>query len=180
MESGIRRPRRFAATVLLLSIFVFCFSAVASAQPAPSITIVDVDLSSNSIIIYGTNFIKGSGTGLPGVFLADVPLVVTSHTNIQINALLPAEITVGSYLLEVLAANSSNKHVFFDLTIAETGPAGPQGPQGVAGPAGPQGVAGPAGPQGVAGPAGADSTLPGPTGPQGPTGDTGATGAQGP
>ncbi|MBN8482517.1 MAG: collagen-like protein [Xanthomonadales bacterium] len=68
------------------------------------------------------------------------------------------------------------------------GPAGPQGPAGVAGPAGSTGPQGPAGatgstgPQGPAGPAGSTGAQgpAGPIGPDGPPGTTGSTGPQGP
>jgi hypothetical protein len=62
---------------------------------------------------------------------------------------------------------------------SKTGPAGPQGEQGLdgaQGPAGTNGGPGPAGPQGPVGNNGAT----GPAGPQGPTGNNGATGPQGP
>ena len=80
-----------------------------------------------------------------------------------------------------------------DLTLADQGPAGPQGATGASGAAGPQGLTGapgPAGPQGVQGPQGFTGAqgVPGPaglpgstgaTGPAGATGQTGATGAVG-
>jgi Collagen triple helix repeat (20 copies) len=68
------------------------------------------------------------------------------------------------------------------------GPAGPQGPQGVAGAIGPQGAVGPAGPKGDIGPQGpagiaGSQGIPGATGavgPSGPAGPKGDSGAQGP
>lgn len=65
------------------------------------------------------------------------------------------------------ATNGACKANETPMTWNQTGPVGPQGPQGVAGPVGPTGSQGPAGPagaqgpQGVAGPAGPEG-LPGP------------------
>jgi outer membrane protein OmpA-like peptidoglycan-associated protein len=58
------------------------------------------------------------------------------------------------------------------------GPAGPQGPAGMAGPVGPVGPEGLAGPVGPAGPQGV-AGLPGPAGPQGVVGSQGAQGPSG-
>ena len=72
-------------------------------------------------------------------------------------------------------ANFSELETRINNISLTPGPAGPQGPAGVAGPAGPQGPAGmsgatgPAGPQGPAGPAGAKGD-PGPAGPAGADG----------
>ena len=60
-----------------------------------------------------------------------------------------------------------------------TGPTGPSGPQGITGPQGPIGITGPQGPQGVTGPQGPQGPQ-GVTGPQGPSGPQGVTGPQGP
>lgn len=143
MKSGIRSPRLFSATIIFLSVLVFYLPAFAFRQGPPSIKIVDVDLVSKSITIYGNDFIQSSNKkiiSLPEVSLAGDPLEVTSYTNDQINALLPADITDGSYLLEVLAANSKSKYATFDLTIGATGLTGPQGPQGIQGPPGASGT----------------------------------------
>jgi hypothetical protein len=64
------------------------------------------------------------------------------------------------------------------ITWNQTGPQGPDGPQGATGPAGPQGATGPAGPQGATGPAG-PAGVPGPAGPQGATGPAGPAGPPG-
>ena len=174
MKSEIRSLRHFVAAVICLWVFVFFLSAVAIEQRAeaataeqPVIAEVEVDLTTNSITIYGTALSRVTKDGnikAPKVLLAGVRLVVTDYADDQITALLPKNITDGSYLLQVVTKNYTNTQATFDLTI---GSAGLQGPQGLQGPPGPRGLQGE---QGVAGP----------TGPQGPTGLTGAIGETGP
>jgi len=86
-------------------------------------------------------------------------------------------VNVGSYVSVPVSLTTSthsfsnnNTMVVILRAACVSGPAGPQGPQGVTGPQGPQGVTGPQGP--------ARDT--GPQGPQGVQGDTGATGPTGP
>jgi hypothetical protein len=66
-----------------------------------------------------------------------------------------------------------------DITLTETGAAGPTGPTGPTGATGPAGATGADGGTGPTGPAGATGAA-GATGPTGPAGATGATGATGP
>lgn len=174
MKTGIFKSGRLAVATVCLSVFVFYASAFA-AGGLPVIEMVDVDLSTNSMVIYGTDFIWGPNNRVnswPAVSLGGTPLVVTAYSDTQINATLPAGITDGGYLLLVLAANSRNKYAYFDLTIGATGATGPQGPQGAPGPIGLTGATGPQGPAGAAGAAGAAGPM-GPAGPQGPVGPTG-------
>jgi hypothetical protein len=172
MESGLRSTKLFAAAVICLSVLVFSLPAVAFAlgtQGPPTIKIVDVDVSSNGIVIYGSDFIQSLSSIVsspPEVSLGGVPLKVTSYTNEQINALLPAGTPEGGYLLKVLAANNKSKSATFDLTIGATGLTGPKGDTGATG------ATGPTGPKGDKG----DKGDTGATGPQGPTGATGASG----
>jgi hypothetical protein len=130
------------------------------------------------------------------------PLVITLLSPTRIDALLPAGISPGSYLLTLTTGkqkdggNDSNEDRGdeFWVTLAAagaagkdgaTGPAGPAGPAGVTGATGamgPQGLTGPVGPAGATGPQGSNGAAGpvGATGPQGPAGPAGAIGPQGP
>ncbi|MFP5204992.1 MAG: IPT/TIG domain-containing protein [Acidobacteriota bacterium] len=119
----------------------------------------------NTLTISGMNF----GTQMPVVTLNAAALTVTSNTNTQIVATLPANIAPGSYRLIVSLpdndrdsdhdrghdaehrADDVNRSAVFIVTL---GAVGPQGPQGVPGPQGVQGPQGPPGPQGPQGPSG--------------------------
>jgi hypothetical protein len=149
------------------------------------------------------------GGARPQVTLGTLSLSVVSVTATQIDALVPASVVPGSYLLTVTFGKSKSggddegKSDEFWVTIGAAGPTGATGaagPAGVPGPSGPvgaqgaqgsaglagsPGLAGPAGAQGPAGPAGAQGPVgpagaQGPAGPAGARGATGATGPQGP
>lgn len=108
------------------------------------------------------------------------PLQILSATSTRMEALLPAGIEPGSYLLALTVKkkekngrdddDGDERGDIFWVTI---GAAGPAGKDGIAGPAGQAGASGPMGPQGLPGPTGA-------TGPQGPAGQQGAVGPMGP
>ncbi len=126
--------------------------------------------------------------GKPRVTLGTQPLTVVSMTSTQIDALIPASVVPGSYLLTVKLdkgkggggdRDDDGKYDEFWVTIGAAGPQGPAGAIGPAGPAGPPGSPGPAGAAGGQGPAGAPGQD-GAAGPQGPAGPTGPQGAQGP
>ncbi|MFZ1086995.1 MAG: hypothetical protein WAN35_18685 [Terracidiphilus sp.] len=161
---------------------------------APFIISAQANFTNNTITILGDNF----GVKMPKVFLDEISLTVTSNTNVQIVAALPATLTPGSYRL-VVADPEKNWQPFFGcggnnlvkyrlavfyVTLGAVGPQGPQGiqgpqgSQGPSGPIGPQGTQGPPGPQGPQGPQGIQGPQ-GPVGPQGPAGPTGPSGTSG-
>jgi Collagen triple helix repeat (20 copies) len=141
------------------------------------------------------------GAGKPLVTLGGVNVVVVASTATRVDALVPAGLVPGSYLLTLIAAKANkaddggdaSRYDEFWVTIGAAGPqgvAGPAGPMGATGamgpqgPVGPQGATGPVGPTGKEGPAGAPgkdgaSGLPGKDGPQGPAGPAGKDGATG-
>src|SRR5688572_22753958 len=107
------------------------------------------------------------------------PLVVTFATPNRIEALLPAGIEPGTYLLSLTgsqAAGSGAGGPRGDEFWVTLGAVGATGAQGIAGP---QGVPGATGQQGSVGPTGATGAQ-GPGGAMGPQGPVGSTGPQGP
>jgi YVTN family beta-propeller protein len=138
---------------MLVLTSVICFPALLPAQlgiwSADSLVInsAQVNLLANMISISGRNF----GDLMPVVNFAATPLEVTSFSPTKIKAKLPADLSPGSYHLEVFAGGVSSRFGSLDVTVGNTGPQGSSGP---AGPAGPQGPPGPPGPQGVPAPAG--------------------------
>ena len=105
------------------------------------------------------------------------PLQILSTTSTRMEALLPAGLEPGSYLLSLTVKkkekDGDERGDEFWVTIGAQGPSGKDGKDGVAGPTGPAGATGPMGPQGPAGLAGAT----GPQGLAGPPGPPGASGA---
>jgi hypothetical protein len=173
--------------------------ALANSSKDPVITEVRASAGNTLLHVIGANF---SG-GTPNITLggSSVPLAITLATPTQIDAVLPAGVPPGSYLLSLTISNKGSKSddkedmrgdEFWLTLVSEAGggkdgatgpqgPAGPQGPIGATGPQGVQGMPGPAGPQGpigAAGPQGAQG-LPGSEGPQGPAGSPGQQGPQG-
>ena len=147
MKSEKYRWGFVVVAVVCLSLFVLhmpAFGATAANNYPFIIEAVTVDLPANTMTIYGQNFIWDSKKlqTPPQVFLAGTPLVLNSYSENQIDAVLPAGITDGGYLIELLAGNTRNSFTTFNLTIGATGATGAQGPQGVQGPQGPQGAAG--------------------------------------
>jgi hypothetical protein len=177
-ENAMRhfQPPKFLALCMASAMFVVCIPAFADSSHDPTITEAHAD--GGLLHIIGLNL----GGGKPKVTLGTLPLSVVSMTATQIDALVPATVAPGSYLLAVSLTkgkgggddrNDDGKYDEFWVTI---GAAGPLGATGAQGPAGRDGSIGPAGPSGVQGPAGAQ----GPVGTQGPAGAQGATGIQGP
>jgi len=102
------------------------------------------------------------------------PLVVTLATSTRIDALLPAGITPGTYLLTVTSgkkdSNGDGPHGDeFWVTLGARGDAGPPGAPGATGATGAAGGIGPMGPAGPSGPVGAAGAT-GAAGPMGPAG----------
>lgn len=177
---------------LLTTICVFLFTTALFAQgpPLPLITAVESDFDIGRLSIRGRNFpVQQPAMTLAGANLTIV--LYNSGADGRIDALLPAGIAPGSYLLTLSTNPSPIPTAVFIATIGAAGPQGPQGeagsrgetgsqgPQGVQGPEGPKGDPGPPGPQGDPGPAGAKGD-PGPQGIQGPKGDQGPIGDPGP
>jgi len=160
------RRNIFALCVLVL---LLAWSVLAQRQPGGhlNITEVIVDDPNNptSITIIGEDFLFGSPLQ---VTLGEVGLltIVGTPTDTMIDALLPANLAAGDYLLTVSTGNAQSQNDEYDLTIGAVGPEGPEGPKGDKGDQGPQGPQGPDGPQGIQGPIGPD----GPEGEQGEPG----------
>jgi hypothetical protein len=186
----LRHRGASAGLALLGGICMYTFGAApADAASEPVITAVTTDLliSPATITIAGSNL----GSIAPSVTIDNVALVVTTHTATSVGALLPSNLSPGSYELVLIVTNCYPQlQTTFDVTIGAVGPEGPAGPAGAAGAAGavgPAGAKGSTGNTGAAGPAGATGATgaAGPTGPQGaagltgPAGPTGATGPQG-
>lgn len=145
---------------LLFSVSLFATSApvVISASPNAAVT---------QLTILGSGFSPSNTT--PVVVLGTTTLTITSFTDAQIVAVLPANEPSGSYILSVTETAGGSKTTTFGVTIGAVGPTGPQGPSGVNGA---QGATGATGATGSTGPQGATGAT-GPTGPQGPAGPSG-------
>lgn len=171
-------------TLLAVIFSLFLLSATpAFATSAPTVISASADTGITQLTIVGSGF-SPSGTA-PIVVLGTSTLTITSFTDTQIVAALPANEAAGSYSLAVTETSGGNKTTTFGATIGNQGPAGAQGPVGEAGPQGTAGfngapgATGATGPQGPTGATGAQGAT-GATGPQGATGATGAAGVQGP
>ena len=192
---GVIRVVAFALCVGATSLTASLPSFADSPQPA----ITEARADGGMLHILGLNL----DGGVPKVTLGTLQLAVVSSAATRIDALIPATVVPGSYLLTVtLGKNKAGgngggddgKYEEFWITIGAAGPAGKDGaagpvgkdgangrdgaagPQGATGPMGPAGPMGPQGSQGLAGPAGKD----GATGPQGPSGSQGVPGPAGP
>jgi Collagen triple helix repeat (20 copies)/IPT/TIG domain len=176
---------------------IAAFAIAAGALPASAdswkdavITEARANAANTMLTVIGANF---SG-GTPKLTLGSggVPLTITLATPTQIEALLPAGVPAGSYLLTLTitkgkdkTSNDDSRGDEFWVTLGAVGPQGPAGPAGPAakdgaiGPPGPAGLAGAAGPAGAAGAKG-DTGSQGPAGAAGAKGDTGSQGPAGP
>jgi hypothetical protein len=160
--------KRFA--IFLISFTLFTTTMLAGDPPIQLlIQSAQVDFGIGRMYVTGKNF--GSTTA-PEVKINDQSLMVMSFTDASIDAVLPASIQPGSYLLRVSRGPSTTQNDVFDVTLGAVGPRGDKGDQGI------QGLKGDKGDQGLQGLQGAKGDT-GVTGAQGPKGDTGAMGAQG-
>ena len=164
---------KLAVAVLAAALSLGTSGARADATPGPIITEVRADGA--VLHIRGANLAGGT----PKVTLGSdgTALTLTFVSPSQIDALVPAAATPGTYLLGLTLSASGkssgdsalNDEFWVTLgavgppglpgapgATGATGPAGPQGPMGPQGPKGETGAAGPKGDPGVAGPAGAD------------------------
>lgn len=193
------RPRRFAARValaLLMAGTVLAAPIVAFADSSKQPAITEARVDGAVLHVLGLNL----GGGKPKVILGTLPLSVVSMTATQIDALIPASVVPGSYLITVSLAKGKEgddrnddfgKYDEFWVTIGAVGSRGPAGlngvdgatgavgPQGPAGAVGATGALGPAGPIGLQGAAGAQGST-GPAGARGLAGPSGSGGTQGP
>ena len=87
----------------------------------------------NTLTIVGSDF-----GATPVVTLAGRPLSVTSATNTQIVASLPASIAPATYMLVVSRGSAAGESNSLPVTISTAGSAGQPGPTGATGPAGSQ------------------------------------------
>lgn len=188
---GFRTSAALAAAGLL------AFATVANAASArdPVISEARANQAQTHLLVTGSD-LPTTGPRLT-LGIGTAPLAVTLATPTRIEALLPAGIEPGTYLLSLTGPQAAGSGAGgargdeFWVTLGATGPAGapgvagPQGAPGAtgpAGPAGPTGAMGPQGSQGLTGPAGAQGSpgAPGSTGATGPQGPTGTIGPQGP
>lgn len=160
----IARPRARLATSVAGALLAASLGALADPPREP--LIVEVQAATGVLRIGGHDLPPGPAR----VSLGGQALTVLSSSASHVEALLPAGIAPGSYLLTV-SGGRKDGHDESWITVGSVGPEGPMGSPGPQGPAGPQGATGPAGPQGATGPAGPQ----GATGPQGPAGASPAT-----
>jgi hypothetical protein len=145
--------QRFLSVVALA---LFTPLVALGAPSGPVVNNGSINYQTNQVTLSGSSFQPGKTA--PTVLFNGSSLALSSFSDTQIIATLPAGLLPGTFNLTV---NSSSGSTTFDLTYGATGP------QGSAGPAGPTGSQGPIGPVG-------------PAGSQGPRGITGAPGAPGP
>ena len=168
--------------LFLVSLIVVLPVFGGDAPPQLVISSAQVDFGIGRIYVAGKNF--GSATA-PEVKLNDQVLTLNSFTDGTVDAMLPAGIAPGSYILRVSRGPSTTQNDVFDVTLGAVGPKGDKGDKGEQGLQGPkgdkgdQGIQGPKGDKGDTGAAGA-SGQPGPSGPPGVPGPKGETGATGP
>lgn len=177
----------FLTGFLMVFVLLPIATVNAAAPPGGHLNVVQVFVDDptdpTNITIVGTDLEFGSGplTVTLGEYVD--PLVITSATDTEIVAELPASIAEGDYLLTVSNGGGQSQNDEYDLTIGfgpqgEQGKLGPQGEQGKLGPQGEQGKLGSQGEQGKLGPQGEQGKL-GPLGPPGPQGVQGKLGPQG-
>ncbi len=139
---------------MFLILFVMTIGTGWAADPPPQlvITSVQVDFGIGRMYVSGKNF--GSATA-PEVKLNEQVLTVMSFTDGTIDAVLPAGIAPGSYILNISRGPSTTQNDVFDVTLGAVGPKGDKGDKGDVGPqgaTGAQGLAGPKGDTGATGP----------------------------
>jgi hypothetical protein len=172
------------------ALFAASTSGFADSSHQPAI----IEAHADGAMLRITGFDLAGGT--PKITLGNAALSIVSATATHIDALLPAGVAPGSYLLTLTLSkgrkdgvadrnDDSSKYEEFWVTIGgagaagKDGVAGPQGPAGPMGAMGPQGPAGPMGAMGPMGPIGPQGTQ-GPAGKQGENGSTGSEGKEGP
>jgi hypothetical protein len=140
---------------------------------APLFAVAATPVVNSGAINYSTNQIMLTGSGFepnktkPTVAFNGSALTVSTFSNTQVTATLPAGLTPGTFDLTV--TNSQGNSVAFNMTYGATGPQGPAGPAGPTGPQGPAGLSGSTGAPGASGPRGL-TVAPGAPGPAGANG----------
>ncbi len=139
----------------------------ADSLPTPIITAARADSANTVLHVSGANLNGGNAS----LTLAGIGLAITANNGTQIDAVLPAGVQPGGYLLSLTLTKqgtAETKTEEFWVTLGAVGPQGPKGDIGATGPVGPsgpqgpvgsQGAQGPQGPQGPAGPAGSDASV---------------------
>lgn len=143
---------RFAVVILALCALLYI---PVFATSAPNIVSTSINPAITQLTISGSGFSPSNTT--PIVVLGTTTLSLSSFSDTQIVAVLPANEPAGSYSMSVTETAGGNKASTFGVTIGNQGPVGAtgaQGPQGLIGPQGPQGVQGLTGMTGAAGPQG--------------------------
>lgn len=149
-----------ARSILLSAVLLLAsLPAIAAKSTTPMVNSGTISYSNNQVTLEGSGFAPSTFT--PALLFNGAAIAVSSFSDTQIVATLPAGIAAGTFNLTV--TNSSGISTVFDMTYGAIGPQGPAGPAGPVGVMGPQGPMGPAGPQGLQGPVGA-------TGPAGANG----------
>jgi hypothetical protein len=143
-----------------ISIFVFLVvisAATVWADPPQQLVInsAQFDFGIGRIYVTGKNF----GSDAPAVKLNDQALTLMSFTTESIDAVIPATIQPGSYVLRVSRGPSTTQNDVFDVTLGAVGPKGDKGDPGPQGLKGDTGGPGPAGPTGADGAPGQDATI---------------------
>lgn len=164
---------RIKIAVLAMSMLLALSAVADDAQLA--ITSAEADFAIGRIYVKGKNF----GNDAPLVKLSGQVLTVMSFTTESIDAMLPAGIAPGTYVLVVSRGpgnDNNGKSESLDVTLGAAGARGPKGDQGLPGPKGEKGDRGDKGDKGDKG----DAGSPGLKGEQGEKGDKGDIGAQGP
>ncbi len=131
----------------------------ANAASTPVVNSGTINYLTNQITLTGSGFQPAKAK--PTVLFDGAGLTLSTFSNTQIVATLPAATPAGSFSLTV--TNSAGNSAVFDMTYGATGLQGPAGPAGAQGPIGPAGATGPQGPRGITGAPGA----PGPAGANG-------------
>lgn len=147
----------------------------ASANP-PAIT--EVRAEADILRITGVDM----GASSPRATLGSKALVIVSVTATQVEALLPAGIAPGGYLLTLAYGKGKDDYDEFWVTIGAAGPQGPAGKPGEIGPPGRDGEPGARGKDGEPGARGKDGEpgTPGTDGAAGKNGEQGVAGPPGP
>ena len=172
---GTRRfDNRFMRPHLLKAVLLFASLPAIAAAATPVINSGTINYSTNAVTITGSGFEPAKTA--PTLKFNGNAIAVSSFSNTQIVAKLPAGIPAGTFNLSI--TTSSGDCVQFDMTYGAVGPQGPVGPAGPVGAVGPRGLTGATGPKGPIGEQGPQGLMgnPGPVGPVGPAGPQGPTG----
>jgi hypothetical protein len=184
MQAQLGNPARTRGRIVLVAAAMALvvsgpIAGQSGARPQLVILQVEADWANQTLFIEGRHFVWANDSQA-AVTLAGHALPVLNVVDTQIQALLPADLRPGDYLLTVSRGSGTVQSDAFAVTVGASGASGPPGDRGDPGPTGapgPQGDAGPQGPPGPAGPKG-DTGDPGLRGPPGPSGGVGTDGPE--